>query len=110
MLTFLRKLRKSLIESGSALRYLLCAIGEILLVVIGILIALQINNWNENSKKEERIGVYVNSLMDDLQDDINEYNCIEEGSIFRYYSTQYLLKLCGEELYDPSTDKHSVIE
>tara|TARA_Y100000385_G_scaffold291468_1_gene369658 strand:+ start:2899 stop:3690 length:792 start_codon:yes stop_codon:yes gene_type:complete len=47
MLTFLRKIRKSLIESGSSRKYLLYGIGEITLVVIGILIALQINNWNE---------------------------------------------------------------
>ncbi len=50
MLTFLRKIRKSLIESGSARKYILYAIGEIALVVIGILIALQINTWNENRK------------------------------------------------------------
>jgi len=36
-----------MIESGIARKYLLYAIGEIALVVIGILIALQINNWNE---------------------------------------------------------------
>ena len=47
MLTFLRKIRKSLIESGSARKYILYAIGEILLVMIGILLALQVNNWNE---------------------------------------------------------------
>jgi hypothetical protein len=47
MLTFLRKIRKSLIESGSARKYLLYASGEIALVVIGILIALQINIWNQ---------------------------------------------------------------
>ena len=47
MLTFLRKIRKSLIESGSARRYVLYALGETFLVVIVILIALQINNWNQ---------------------------------------------------------------
>ena len=52
MLTFLRNIRKSLIESGSAQKYLLYASGEIALVVIGILIALQINNWNEEQKQE----------------------------------------------------------
>ena len=51
MLTFLRKIRKSLIDSSSARKYLLYAIGEIALVVIGILIALQINNWNEWRKE-----------------------------------------------------------
>ncbi|MDA0350457.1 MAG: DUF6090 family protein [Verrucomicrobia bacterium] len=51
MLTFLRKIRRSLIETGSVQKYLLYAIGEIALVVIGILIALQINNWNEERKE-----------------------------------------------------------
>lgn len=56
MLTFLKKIKKSLIESGSFRKYLLYAVGEIALVVIGILIALQIKNWNENSNQrvEER--------------------------------------------------------
>lgn len=50
MLSFFRKIRKSLIDQSSARRYLVYAIGEIALVVIGILIALQINNWNEARK------------------------------------------------------------
>jgi len=47
MLTFFRNIRKSLIDSGSAPKYLLYAIGEVALVVFGILIAFQINNWND---------------------------------------------------------------
>jgi hypothetical protein len=50
MLTFFRRIRKSLLGSGAAGKYLLYAIGEIALVVLGILIALQINNWNEGKK------------------------------------------------------------
>jgi bacteriorhodopsin len=50
MLTFFQKIIKSLIESSSTKKYVLYAIGEIALVVIGILIALQINNWNEAKK------------------------------------------------------------
>ena len=53
MLTFLRKIRRSLAESGSAGRYLIYALGEIALVVIGVLIALQINNWKEHWKESE---------------------------------------------------------
>ena len=41
----LRKIRKSLIDSGATQKYLLYALGEIALVVIGILLAIQINNW-----------------------------------------------------------------
>jgi len=47
MLKFFRTIRKKLIEEDDIRKYLFYAIGEILLVVIGILIALQVNNWNE---------------------------------------------------------------
>ena len=47
-------------------QYIIFAIGEILLVVIGILIALQINNWNENRKKLKLKASYAISLMNDL--------------------------------------------
>lgn len=69
MLTFLRNIRRSFIESGSARKYLLYAIGEVLLVMIGILLALQINNWNEWRKDRvlERDS-YLN-LLDILRQD-----------------------------------------
>jgi hypothetical protein len=69
MLKFLRKIRKSLIESGSARKYLLYAIGEIALVVIGILIALQINNWNEWRKDQLRLNDHFEELISELNND-----------------------------------------
>jgi hypothetical protein len=53
MFTFLRKIRLLLIESGSARKYLVYSIGEIALVVIGIVLALQINTWNEWRKERD---------------------------------------------------------
>ncbi len=55
MIKFLRKIRQNLLSDGKIGKYVQYAIGEIVLVVIGILIALQVNNWNEerNRKKEE---------------------------------------------------------
>lgn len=50
-------------------KYLKYAIGEIVLVVIGILIALQINNWNENNKLESKKQDYYLQLLDDLNKD-----------------------------------------
>lgn len=53
MIKFFRHIRRSLINSNQMVTYFKYAIGEILLVVIGILIALGINNWNENRKKRK---------------------------------------------------------
>jgi len=52
MINFFRKKRKSLADDNKALKYTRYAIGEIVLVVIGILIALQINTWNEHRKMQ----------------------------------------------------------
>lgn len=51
MIKFFRKIRYNLMETGKTTKYFKYAIGEIVLVVIGILIALQINNWNEQRKE-----------------------------------------------------------
>jgi hypothetical protein len=53
MIKFFRKIRQKLLTENKFSKYLLYAIGEIILVVIGILIALQINNWNENQKEKK---------------------------------------------------------
>ena len=50
MIKFFRKIRQNLLSEGKTGKYFKYAIGEIVLVVIGILIALQINNWNESRK------------------------------------------------------------
>lgn len=50
MIKFFRKIRQRLISENKFSKYLIYAIGEIILVVIGILIALQVNNWNEERK------------------------------------------------------------
>ena len=56
MILFLRKIRKSMIENKKARNYIFYALGEVLLVVAGILIALQINNANEIRKGEVKKG------------------------------------------------------
>ncbi|WP_228850959.1 DUF6090 family protein [Aegicerativicinus sediminis] len=50
MIKFLRNIRRNLLSHGKTFNYLKYAIGEIILVMIGILLALQVNNWNENRK------------------------------------------------------------
>jgi hypothetical protein len=70
MIPFFRKIRKKLSDDNKPLRYIRYAIGEIVLVVIGILIALQINNWNEKQKLDAKTQDYYLQLLDDLNSDI----------------------------------------
>ncbi|NNK17522.1 MAG: hypothetical protein HKP49_00055 [Maribacter sp.] len=72
MISFFRRLRNKLLSQNKFYKYLLYAIGEIVLVVIGILIALQINNWNEEQKnisleKELLEGIHNDLARDTLQ-------------------------------------------
>ncbi len=89
MINFLRKLRG---ESSS--NYLKYAIGEIFLVVFGILIALSINNWNEKRKAKQQETFYYSQLLEDARADsifylsrqtgltgsIRAYNALMEAS------------------------------
>jgi len=72
MIKFFRIIRQKLVTENKVSKYLIYAIGEIILVVIGILIALQINNANENSKKTEfEITILENIKEDILADKID---------------------------------------
>jgi len=69
MIKFFRKIRFNLMEQNKTGKYLKYAIGEIVLVVIGILIALQINNWNESRKQKKQIHTNILSIAKDISND-----------------------------------------
>ncbi|MAP54469.1 DUF6090 family protein [Altibacter sp.] len=69
MINFIRKIRHRLLSENKFSKYLLYAIGEIILVVIGILIALQINNWNDRKKNAALELTYYNRILDDFDMD-----------------------------------------
>ena len=69
MIKFFRKIRYDLMEKNKTVKYFKYAIGEIVLVVIGILIALSINNWNENRKSDIELNNYLGLMGEELQQD-----------------------------------------
>ena len=95
MLKFFRKIRQNLISNGKTANYLKYAIGEIILVVIGILIALQINNWNENRKLIVEEKQYYKNIKRQLNEDASFINNNIEFNQYYYdqydYATQKLL-------------------
>ena len=72
MIKLFRNIRQKLIVEGKTTNYLKYAIGEIVLVVIGILIALQINNWKEGRKEEQELLNIYGIVLEDLKNDIDE--------------------------------------
>ena len=90
MIKFFRKIRQQLltpapegtrsVRAGNKVsKYLLYAIGEIVLVMIGILLALQVNNWNENRKKNQLAQKYLQTLyMDFIQNDVLVDHALEQ--------------------------------
>ena len=74
MIKFFRNIRQKMLTDNKFSKYLLYAIGEIILVVIGILIALQINNSNESRKLRKQELHYLENLKTDLKLNIAELN------------------------------------
>ena len=91
MIKFFRKIRLNLLSAGKTGKYFKYAIGEIVLVVIGILIALSINNWNENQKLNKKTQDYYLQLLEDLKSDLVFFNkTIEEANTYLEEYDSYL--------------------
>ena len=72
MIKFFRHIRKSLLMENKTSKYFKYAIGEIILVVIGILIALSINNWNEARKEKLKATTILEAIRLDMLDDLED--------------------------------------
>jgi len=78
MIKFFRKIRQKMLTENKFSKYLLYAIGEIVLVVIGILIALSINNWNQEKKSLEKTNLLLTQVLKELAFNINKANSVIE--------------------------------
>ena len=106
MIPFFRKIRKNLADDNNPLKYMRYAIGEIVLVVIGILIALSINNWNETRKDNRQEVVYYCKIKEDLESDKNRIETIIESIVERQVVCKQLLL----KLHSTPKDKSVVID
>jgi len=92
MINFLRKLRRK--ESGNGLgSYFFYALGEIVLVVVGILIALSINNWNEERKHQQQLRNIFLTLKDDIHNDLDNVNAVLE--YYEGYRDEFIALMQG---------------
>lgn len=91
MLKIWRRLRLKLIDNGNLKKYLIYAIGEILLVMVGILLALQVNNLNEKRKdRKQEIDLLIR-LNSDLRLNLDEINHIYEITMLKSQAKDSIL-------------------
>ena len=86
-------------------KYFKYAIGEIILVVVGILIALQINNWNENRKDKLSELKYLKGIVSNLNDDISELNNHSRIDTVMYKAQTSLIKNLSSDNLDFDNNK-----
>jgi len=80
MINFFRNIRQNLLSENRFSKYLLYAIGEIILVVIGILLALQIDTWNSDKTNRTKEQLYLRGYHEDLKRNLSELERVIEKS------------------------------
>jgi hypothetical protein len=92
MIKFFRKIRQNLLSENKFRKYLIYAIGEIILVVIGILIALSINNWNERQNAKQFENKLFIELHKSVKDDISQLKNVIDKNRSYIASAEIVLK------------------
>lgn len=105
MFKVFRKIRLDLMKGNKASRYLKYAIGEIILVVIGILIALQLNNYNETLKLQDKEVASLRELQSGLRlSQQNLENLLSHNKRWQGYNLRILDYISNDMPYDESLD------
>ncbi|MEA1787748.1 DUF6090 family protein [Arenibacter sp. GZD96] len=122
MIKFFRKIRQKMLTENKFSKYLIYAIGEIILVVIGILIALGINNWNEQVKLNKSITDHLEILEQNIIEDqlqlqelklnITERKLAADSAMLQMMTLEpidiqlkkYLIMLYQEFTFSPNTN------
>jgi len=98
MIKFFRKIRYNLMSENKTGKYFKYAIGEIILVVIGILIALQINNWNENRKSDIQELSALNNIHRDFLKNKEILEEVKSSSLLTLQSGIKILNHTGNKI------------
>lgn len=93
MIKFFRKIRQNLLSEGKTGKYLKYALGEIVLVVIGILLALQLNEWNAHRKQLKLEKEYYCRLLDDVRLDEEQIQNLQQLAEERLVASNQAVRL-----------------
>jgi len=98
MIKFFRNIRKSLLNEGKTSKYLKYAIGEIILVVIGILLALQISEWNTNYKRHKVEVQLLQDIHKEFLENKEQLKLVKSYHLISFEATEKLLNLMPIDL------------
>ena len=127
MIKFFRHIRQNLLMENNTSKYFKYAIGEIVLVVIGILIALQINTWNKQNEEHElelkilqeirvNLKLDLNEIQEDIEimadinaacDDVNTYLRTQESPSEKFFNNAAILRVTPH--FDPNTSGYGLL-
>jgi len=111
MINILRKIRQEFLHGKKFSKYLLYAIGEIVLVVFGILIALQINSWNEYSKNRKLEKEYYAQFKLELEENIRNANDQIQYSSYQISNSKIVEHVLEtNNIYEDSLELYLAIE
>ncbi len=105
MFKFFRNIRQNLIRNGQTRRYVFYALGEIALVVIGILLALQIDSWQTERMQRKKEILYLKEIRTNLEDDFGNV----AYSIAHNQRKDSIIQLCLTSILEGSSDAESMM-
>lgn len=104
MIKFFRHIRQNLIQEGKTARYIKYAIGEIVLVMIGILLALQVSEWNTNRKRQQLEVQILNNIHNEFLENKEQLKLVKSFHVISYKSTTKLLNLLPFDIIEIEID------
>lgn len=93
MIIFFQTIRQNLLMENKIGKYFKYDIGEISLVVLGILIALQLNSWKEENTEKKLVKQYISSLIEDLKSDTTSIRRIQKFRKIKGLKTDSLMQI-----------------
>jgi hypothetical protein len=108
MIKLFRKIRYELLESNKIGKYLKYAFGEIILVVIGILIAIQINNSNQKRLNQEALEGYLNSIAQNLESDLKRAERINKTRLELFPRVYFVNRRMAPDYYQIASEVYGL--
>jgi hypothetical protein len=98
MIKFFRRIRQNLLLEGKTANYFKYAIGEIVLVMIGILLALQVSEWNTNRKRQQQEVQILQDIHKEFLENKEQLKLVKSFHLMAYEATETLLNLMPIDL------------